>query len=133
MNGSTTSYLKEIKRQHEEGTLSQEQTADFIVISLIDQALNGEAFVNRLDELEDASDQRFDDLEKSMDKRFDELEDKIDKAVEHQTDHPSLIYLLRFRTKQTIAALIFAFAIFTSWFVSGVRQPILEFFGLPIF
>jgi hypothetical protein len=122
MNGSASSYLKEIKRQHEAGSLSPEQIADFIVISLIEQALNSETSANRLDE-----------LETSMIEQFRELSSKIDKAVEHQTDHPSLIYLLRFKTKQTIAAIIFAFIIFSSWFVSGVRQPILEFLGLPIF
>ena len=133
MNGSTSSYLKEIKRQHEEGTLSPEQTADFIVISLIDQALSGETLVKRLGKLERANEERFDELEQSMDKRFDELSAKIGEAVDHQKTHPSLIYLLRFRTKETLAVLVFAFVIFSSWFVGGVRQPILEFLGLPVF
>jgi hypothetical protein len=122
MNGTTSSYLKEIKRQHESGTLTPEQATEFIVITLIEQATNGETLVNRLDE-----------LEKNMDERFDGLSTKIDKAVKHQEDHPSIIYLLRFKTKETIAAILFIFLILSSWFVSGFRQPILEFLGLPIF
>ena len=80
MNGTTSSYLREIKRQHEAGTLTQEQATEFIVITLIDQAMNGETLVNRLDELEG-----------KMDKKFDELSRKIDDTIKHQKDHPSLI------------------------------------------
>lgn len=122
MNGSTSSYLKEIKRQHEAGTLTQEQATEFIVITLIDQAMNGETLVNR-----------FDELEKNMDEKFDELSTKIDAAVKHQEDHPSIIYLLRYKTKQTVTALLFLFMVLSSWFVNGIREPILEFLGLPIF
>ncbi len=122
MNGTTSSYLREIKRQHEAGTLTQEQATEFIVITLIDQAMNGETLVNRFDELED-----------NMDKKFDELSKKIDDTIKHQEDHPSLIYLLRYRTRKTITALIFIFMILSTWFVSDLRKPILEFFGLSIF
>ena len=122
MNGTTSSYLREIKRQHEAGTLTQEQATEFIVITLIDQAMNGETLVNRFDELED-----------SMDKKFDELSRKIDDTIKHQEDHPSLIYLLRYRTKKTVTALIFIFMVLSTWFVSDLREPILEFFGLSVF
>ena len=122
MNGETSFLIEEIKKQHAEGTLSQKQTVDFLCLALARISNNGEKFVNRLD-----------NLERIMDKRFDKLDGKVDKAVEHQTTHPSLIYLLRFKTRQTVAALIFAFVIFSSWFVSSVRQPILEFLGLPVF
>lgn len=122
MNGSARSYLKEIKRQHEEGTLTQEQATEFIVVTLMDQAMNGEKLVNRLDE-----------LERNMDKKFDKLSSKIDETIKHQEQHPSIIYLLRFKTRQTIAAILFIFCLLTTWFVSGIRQPILELFGLPTF
>lgn len=122
MNGTTSSYLKEIKRQHEAGTLTEEQATEFIVITLMDQAMNGEILVNR-----------FDELEKKVDDRFDELSKTLDAAVKHQEDHPSIIYLLRFKTKQTIAAILFLFMVLSTWFVSGLRQPILEFLGIPLF
>lgn len=48
-------------------------------------------------------------------------------------DHSPLIYLLRFRTKETIAALLFLIFLLSAWYVSGIRQPILKWLGLPIF
>jgi len=122
MNGSASSYLKEIKRQHEEGTLTQEQAIEFIVITLMDQSKNGEKLVNR-----------FDELENNMDKKFDELSDKIDATIKHQNDFPSVVYLLRYKTKKTIAAIILIFCILSTWFVGGLRQPILDLLGLPTF
>ena len=122
MNGSTSSYLREVKRQHEAGTLTQEQATEFIVVTLINQAAEGETLVKRLG-----------DLEKNLDKRFDELSQKIDDTIKHQKDHPSLVSLLRYRTRQTVVALIFIFMILSSWFVSSLRQPVLEFLGLPVF
>jgi hypothetical protein len=118
MNGSTRSYLEEIKRQHEEGTLSPEQATEFIVVTLIDQAINGEKLLNHI---------------KDLNERFDKLDRKLDRSIERQRENPSLLYLLRFDTKKTIAIIIFLFAIVSTWFVSGFRQPILEFLGFPVF
>jgi hypothetical protein len=47
--------------------------------------------------------------------------------------HPSLLFLLRFRTKETAVAVVLVFLLLSIWYVSGFRQPILNFLGLPIF
>jgi len=47
--------------------------------------------------------------------------------------HPSIIYLLRYRTKETIATILFLILTLSLWYVSGMRQPILKFLGLPVF
>lgn len=133
MNGSIKAYLEEIKRQHEAGSLSQEQATEFIVVALIEQAINNEEVVNRLSEIELAQNKRVDELEKKIEERFDELSKKIDDAAKMQSEHPSLLYLLRYDTKRTVATILFIFLVLSTWFVSGVRQPILEWFGLPVF
>lgn len=133
MNGSIKAYLEEIKRQHGAGSLSQEQATEFIVVALIEQAINNEEVVNRLSGIELAQNKRVDELEKKIEERFDELSKKIDDAAKMQSEHPSLLYLLRYDTKRTVATILFIFLVLSTWFVSGVRQPILEWFGLPVF
>jgi len=55
---------------------------------------------------------------------------------QHETyiqTHPSIIYLLRFKTKETVATIVFLIVVLSLWYVSGMRQPILKFLGLPVF
>ncbi len=49
---------------------------------------------------------------------------------QYHKDNPPLLWLLRFRTKETIATILF---LLSAWYVSGIRQPILKWLGLPIF
>jgi len=56
---------------------------------------------------------------------------KVEKAEEDWRKNPSLLWLLRFKTKQTLATVVFVFVILSALYVSGIRAPILEFFGLP--
>ena len=77
-------------------------------------------------------DKRIDDV-LAMNAQIASMEDKLDKVIEMQANHPSLLYSIRFETRKTIMWLFFALLIVSIWFVSGLRQPILEFFGLPIF
>lgn len=65
--------------------------------------------------------------------RLDEMEIKLDEALRMQTDHPPLLYLLRFHTRRTIFWIIVVFVLLSLWYVSGFRGPILEFLGLPVF
>lgn len=65
--------------------------------------------------------------------RMDVIESKLDSVLEMQVNHPSLIYMLRFQTRRTVMWLIIAFILLSLWWVSGWRQPILEFFGIPAF
>ena len=57
----------------------------------------------------------------------------VQRTEEHLQTHPTLLYLLRFRTKETVAALVFLFVLLSLWYVSGFRQPILRWLGLPLF
>jgi hypothetical protein len=47
--------------------------------------------------------------------------------------HPPILWLLRFRTKETIATILFIVIVPSAWYVSGIRQPILRWLGLPEF
>ena len=52
---------------------------------------------------------------------------------QYHKDNPPLLWLLRFRTKETIATILFIIIVLSAWYVSGIRQPILKFLGLPEF
>jgi uncharacterized coiled-coil protein SlyX len=88
--------------------------------------------VHDLEKQQEQTNKRIDDI-LAMNKKIGSMEDKLDKVIEMQTDHPTLLYSLRFNTRKTLMWLLFALMIVSLWFVSGLRQPILEFFGLPIF
>ena len=57
----------------------------------------------------------------------------VERTEEHLQTHPTLLYLLRFRTRETVAALVLLFVVLSLWYVSGFRQPILRWLGLPVF
>jgi hypothetical protein len=55
-------------------------------------------------------------------------------ALERHIDtHPTIIYLFRFRTKESIAVAITIILVLSLWYVSGFRQPILRWLGWPVF
>lgn len=68
-----------------------------------------------------------------LQKREDAIVGDIRDLAEQAERHPSLIWLMRFRTKQTITWIVLAFMILSLWWISGWRQPILELLGLPVF
>ena len=68
-----------------------------------------------------------------MNGKITNMEKNLNEVLEMQRKHPSLLYSLRFETRKTIMWIIFFLMLVSIWFVSGLRQPILEFFGLPIF
>jgi hypothetical protein len=88
--------------------------------------------VHDLEQNQVRTDKRIDDI-LSMGGKIDNMESMLTDSINMQKKHPSLLYLLRFETKKTIAWIFFAIMIVSIWFVSGIRQPVLEFFGLPIF
>lgn len=47
--------------------------------------------------------------------------------------HPPLLYLLRYRTKTTVAALALVLALLSLWLLSDLREPLLRLLGLPVF
>jgi hypothetical protein len=56
---------------------------------------------------------------------------KVEAAEETWEENPSLLWYLRFETKKTVATILFVFVLLSALYVSGIRAPILEFFGLP--
>ena len=52
---------------------------------------------------------------------------------EYHKLHLPILWLLRFRTKETIATILFIIIVLSAWYVSGIRQPILRWLGLPSF
>ena len=47
--------------------------------------------------------------------------------------HPTLLYLLRYRTKQTIVVLVVIFVVLSAWTVGGFSEPILRWLGVAGF
>lgn len=66
-------------------------------------------------------------------KNVDRLADIVEKHDRYNEQHPSIVYLMRFRTRETIVVIVFIFAILSLWWVSTIRQAILQFLGLPSF
>ena len=56
---------------------------------------------------------------------------KVEKAAEEWTRYPTLLWLLRHKTKNTVAVIIVVFVLLSAFYVSGIRAPIMEFLGLP--
>jgi hypothetical protein len=55
---------------------------------------------------------------------------------DHQAYHkenPPLLWLLRFRTKETVATIVLIFMLLSLWYVSGFREAVLQWLGLPLF
>ena len=61
---------------------------------------------------------------------------KLATAVEQTEDylqkHPTLLYLLRYRTKETVLIILLGFILLSAWYVSELRIPILRWLGFPI-
>ena len=68
-----------------------------------------------------------------VNKRMILLEQRQAEFEYYMREYPSITWLLRHRTKETITFIVFVFVILSLWFVSGFRQPILDWLGLPIF
>lgn len=56
---------------------------------------------------------------------------KVEAAVEESQKHPSLLWLLRFKTKRTVVVIATVFVLLSLIYISGTRLPIFELLGLP--
>jgi len=56
---------------------------------------------------------------------------KVEAAVEENKKHPSLLWLLRFKTKRTVAMIVTVFALLSLLYVAGTKAPILDLLGVP--
>ena len=61
------------------------------------------------------------------------LSSVVDRHEAYIQTHPSLLYLLRFRTRETAVIIVLFFVVLSIWWVSGFRRPILKYLGLPVF
>ena len=66
-------------------------------------------------------------------KNIDKLSQTVARHDEYLMKHPPLLYLFRYRTRETIAIIVGLFVLLSLWWVSGLRQAILQFLGLPLF
>lgn len=56
---------------------------------------------------------------------------KVEEAAEDWEKNPSLLWLLRFRTKKTVSVILVVFVLLSMLYISGIREPIFELLGLP--
>jgi hypothetical protein len=56
---------------------------------------------------------------------------KVEAVVDEVKMYPSLWWLLRHRTRNTIALIVFMFVLLSVFFVSEIRAPIMDWLGLP--
>lgn len=64
---------------------------------------------------------------------IDKLAAVVERHETHLQTHPSLLFLLRYRTKETAAIILALFFLLSLLLVTDLRQPILKFLGLPAF
>jgi hypothetical protein len=56
---------------------------------------------------------------------------KVEEAAKNSERYPSILYLLRHKTKTTVAVIVMIFVILSLFYVSGLRTPIMLWLGLP--
>ena len=56
---------------------------------------------------------------------------KVEKAVNDWQKHPSILWLLHYKTKLTVSVIVVIFALLSAFYVSGIRSVIMEWLGLP--
>lgn len=66
-----------------------------------------------------------------MNGRVKKVEAATEKLDEKLKRYPSLLWLLRHKTKITVAVILVVFCILSIFWVSGFRAPILTWLGLP--
>jgi len=62
-------------------------------------------------------------------RNVDRLAGSVERTEDYLERHPPLLFLLRYRTKETIVVLVLIFVILSAWFVSELREPILRLLG----
>ncbi len=56
---------------------------------------------------------------------------KVEAVTKTAEDYPSLLWLLRFKTKKTVATIVVVFVVLSILYVSGLRESIFAWLGLP--
>jgi len=68
---------------------------------------------------------------KKINGRLKKVETAVEELKKDWKEHPSLLWLLRFKTKQTVGIIILVFGLLSVLYISGLRVPVLEWLGLP--
>ena len=56
---------------------------------------------------------------------------KVEEAAEDWEKNPSLLWLLRFRTKKTVSVILVVFVLLSMLYIAEIREPVFELLGLP--
>lgn len=62
-----------------------------------------------------------------------DLERRVDALETQMQTNPSLIWLIRFRTRETMFWILVLFFVLSMLFISDFRHPIMQLLGLPIY
>ena len=114
MPDSNILQMLEDALQHEE--ISQQMATRLILTTLVGQ-------YTKMNEIEDRL--------RRIESRQSMFENHLTSVEQHYQDNPSITWLLRYRTRQTIVMIIFIFIILSLWFVSDLRHFLFELAGLP--
>ena len=71
-------------------------------------------------------------LEKQA-RNVDKLAGAVERTEVYLERHPTLLYCMRYRTKETVAVIVFVFVVLMAWYASGLRTAILGWLGLAGF
>ena len=62
-------------------------------------------------------------------RNVDRLAGAVERTEDYLERHPTLLYLLRYRTKETVVVLVLIFVMLSAWWVSEFRGPVLRLLG----
>lgn len=72
---------------------------------------------------------RLEDLD-GVKQNIDSIEKKVDRVLELNQQHPTILYLLRYDTRKTVAWILIIFAILSLLWVSELREALLSLLGI---
>lgn len=72
---------------------------------------------------------RLEDLD-GVKQNINSIEKKVDRVLELNQQHPTILYLLRYDTRKTVAWILIIFAILSLLWVSELREALLSLLGI---
>ncbi len=76
--------------------------------------------------------QKVDTVDGRLQARVDDLECRVEEVEETQKQNPSMLWLLRFKTKQTVTVILLTFVVLTVLYFSYGRQLLFYFAGIDL-
>lgn len=109
-----TDLLLELKRLRAQG--KDVSNDDLILMQIMGLAAKQNKLANQID---------------AIDTRVQAIESGLNNLTAQHKEYPSVTWLLRHKPKETLMFSVGAFVLFSMWYVSGLRQPIMRLLGLP--